>query len=255
MTTSQDIKPRTLILGTSYVGEGAQGYGAKLVTLWARLAQHLNPDTDILIVDSASPTPPRDFLEPYGFQRWTGRENRKYSIYEFADNIGHLNTTRRDGWGRALCRGIEIAIEHEYDFIAYKDVDIVFTRPVAPIVDRLARHGIAAACPMDPIYQFLENGLMFLDVAYLRKSRFVERYDWPNRGNEPLTPGSIPEVIFERLIGDELFILPLRGLRNDLDRVTVNNLAHAFPYGIDYLTHCKDFSIYERLLQMKGIAL
>jgi len=52
-----------------------------------------------------------------------------------------------------------------------------------------------------------------------------------------------------------LFTLPLRGIRNDFDRITANNLAFSFPYGLDYLTHCKDFAIYERFLEMKGIAL
>jgi len=248
-------EPRILIVGTSYVGSGAQGYGERLVTLWAKLAMHLNPGDDILIVDSASPNPPAVFLEPIGFRRYTGREHRPRTVYEFEHNLGHLNTTGRDGWGRAICKGIELAYMDRYDYIAYMDVDIVFTRPVRPIIEKMARFGVKAACPMDTLYNFLENGLMFLDVAYLEATNFVERYDWPNRGNVALTPQNIPEMIFEQLLEHSIFTLPLRGLRNDLDRVTVNNLAGSFPYGVDYLTHCKDFAVYERLLEMKGITL
>ncbi len=248
-------EPRILIVGTSYVGPAAQSYGERLVTLWAKLAMHLNPDCDILVVDSASPNPPAEFLKPLGFKPYTGIKQHPRAVFEFADNIGHLNVTGRDGWGRAISKGIELAWREDYDYIAYMDVDIVFTRAVRPIIEKMAKFGVCAACPMDTLYNFLENGLMFLDVGYLEATDFVARYDWPNRGNERPTTENIPEMIFEKLLEDAIFTLPLRGLRNDLDRITVNNLANSFPYGIDYLTHCKDFALYERLLEMKGITL
>lgn len=243
---------KTLILGTCYLSlgdEGAQNYGAKLVKLWVELATHLNPDTDILLVDSASPIPAHEAI---GFPR-TDLPN--FKIHQLGSNVGHLNTTGKDGFGRAFSAGVDYAIEHEYDYLAYTDADIICTQPVGPIVDKMHRSGVKACCPMDTTYNFLENGLMYLDVAYLRDSNFVERYDWKSRG--PTTdPSQIPEKVFETLLADVLFTLPMRGLRNDFDRLTVNNFDHMWPYGgPDYLTHAKDYRLYELMLERAGIKL
>lgn len=235
--------PKTLILGTSYLGPEAQNYGARVLRLWAKLTRHLNPETPILVIDSKSPIDPAPILADHGIECWS-----------FLDNIGHLNLTGRDGWGRAMSKGIEMAIERGYEWIAYMDVDIIFVRPVGPIIDKMARFGVKAACPMDSTYQFLENGITFLNVEYLRDSKFVERYDWASR--KPISDISgVPEVAFERLTQDAIFTLPLRGLRDDFARLTTNNLVQAFPYGVDYLTHCRDFAIYERFIEMQGIKL
>jgi Glycosyl transferase family 2 len=243
---------RTLILGTSYVGKGAQGYGSRMVILWAKLAMKLNPECDILIVDSASPENPCEFLKPL----IDGEGGERLGIYRFDDNIGHLNTTGRDGWGRALSKGINIAIKEGYDYICYMDVDIIFVRPVAEIIEKMARSGVKVACPMDRLYCFLENGLMFMSVPYLRDTKFVERYDWASRIGPLTDPQTIPEAVFEELMGPDIFTLPLRGMRDDMGQLTVNNLAGAFPYGgADYLTHVKDFAVYERMLELKGIVL
>jgi hypothetical protein len=241
---------KTLILGTSYVGKGAQGYGSRMVTLWAKLAMKLNPECDILIVDSASPENPAQFLSPLI------ESGGRLAVYGFNDNIGHLNTTGLDGWGRALSKGIEIAIYSGYDYICYMDVDIIFVRPVSEIIGKMDAAGVRVACPMDRLYCFIENGLMFLSVPYLRDTKFVERYDWASRKGPITVPSEVPEAVFERLLEPELFTLPLRGMRDDMGQLTVNNLAGAFPYGgADYLTHVKDFAVYERLLELKGITL
>lgn len=268
---------KTLILGTSYISaaqEGAQNYGAKLAEMWARLARHLNPDCDILIVDSASPINPADVLRPIGFIEAQivadsdfphnfvisdGAEDpaerfRRNGVLRFPDNIGHINTTSRDGWGRAFCKGVEYAFDWGYDYIAYCDVDILFARPVGPIIEKMARSGVKASCPVDTQYAFLENGLMFLDVAYLRDSDFIGRYNWPSR-TRSADPMEIPEMVFERLMEDVLFTLPLRTYRDDMKRITPNNIEHAFPYGIDAITHMASIECYERFLEMKGIKL
>lgn len=235
---------RTLIVSTCYIGAGAQGYGIRLVELWAKLLRYLNPITDAIMIDSASPTDPTDMLKKYNIK-----------TRRFDDNIGHLNVSGKDGWGRAFCKGVEIAINLGYEHICYMDADIIFARAVAPIIDKLAKFGVKAACPMDITYNFIENGIMFLDVGYLKESKFIERYDWPSRTIGTTDATNIPEVAFEKLLEDVLFTLPLRGIRNDFDRITANNLAFSFPYGLDFLTHCKDFAIYERFLEMKGIKL
>ncbi len=236
---------RTLILGTSFVGPSAQGYTLRMVELWAKLLRHLNPDIDALVIDSASPTNPTDILAKHDIE-----------CFRFDDNIGHLNGLHgRDGWGRAFCAGIEIAIQRNYDALVYMDTDIILAEPVGPIVDKLRRHAIKVAMPLASPYMFAENGLAFYDVAYLAESRFVERYDWLSRTAEKQTPLTIPEVECERLLRDEFFLLPLRGWRDDRNQLTVNNIATAMPYGLDWLTHVKNFAVYERFLEMKGIML
>lgn len=237
---------KTLIMGTSYIAagnEGAQGYGPKLVNLWARLTRHLNPDSDILIVDSASPVDVSEATAPVDL-----------TVLQLGDNVGHINVSGRDGWGRAFCAGVKEAIDLKYDCIAYCDVDIIFARPVGPIIEKMAKFGVKAACPMDCQYSFLENGLMFLDVAYLRDSDFVGRYNWESR-TRSADPMEIPEMVFERLMEDVLFTLPLRTYRDDMKRLTPNNIEHAFAYGIDAVTHLASIECYERFLEMKGIVL
>lgn len=236
---------KTLILGTSYISaasEGAQNYPAKVVNLWARLARHLNPGCDILIVDSDSPTDVSEVTYPINL-----------TVLQLGDNIGHINVSNRDGWGRAFCAGVDEAIAKGYDYIAYCDVDIISSLPVGPTIEKMARAGVRVACPMDCQYNFLENGLMFLEVDYLRDSKFVERYDWPNR-TRSANPMEIPEVVFEKLMADDLFTLPIRTFRDDRNILTAHNIEHLFPYGLDALTHTK-YEVYERFLELKGIKL
>ena len=236
---------RTLILGTAYISaaqEGAQNYAAKVVNLWARLTRHLNPGTDILIVDSASPTDVSEVTYPVDL-----------TVLQLGDNIGHINVSNKDGWGRAFCAGVDEAIAKGYDYIAYCDVDIVNSLPVGPIIEKMDRCGVRVACPMDTQYAFLENGLMFLSVAYLRDSNFVSRYNWPSRVRSS-DPMDIPEMVFEKLMADELFTLPIRTYRDDQGVLTAHNLEHLFPYGLDALTHTK-FEVYQRFLELKGIKL
>ena len=94
---------------------------------------------------------------------------------------------------------------------------------------------------------------MFLSVAYLRDSNFVSRYNWPSRVRSS-DPMDIPEMVFEKLMADELFTLPIRTYRDDQGVLTAHNLEHLFPYGLDALTHTK-FEVYQRFLELKGIKL
>lgn len=242
---------KTLILGTCYISagtEGAQNYKGDLVRLWLDVMLKLNPECDILIVDAHSPV---DVFATLGGPREDGS---RATVTVLDENIGHLNVSGRDGWGRAMSVGIQHAIDRRYEMLVYVDADIILARPVMPIIEKMARSGVKAAAPMDCMYRFLENGIMFLDVEYLRESRFVERYDWQNR-TRSADPLEIPEMVCERLLEDVLFTLPLRTYRDDTNRLSVNNLAHMFPYGLDALTHVRDMAVYHRFIEMKGIQL
>lgn len=233
---------KTLILGTCYLSagaEGAQNYGLRLVELWAKVMRKVNPDCDILLIDSASP------VDPSGIDG--------ILVHRLDDNVGHLNNGGMDGWGRSFTIGAMTAFDQKYAHVVYVDADIIMTAPVAPIVQKMARRGVKAAIPMCMSYHFLENGVMFLEAetAY----DFVRAYKWEDRKLSP-NPIDIPEMITEKLLADELFTLPLRIWRDDGNVLTVNNLEHAFPYGLpDGLTHVRDFAVYQRFLELKGIKL
>lgn len=226
---------RILIAGTSWVATIAR---RDIVSLWAKLNLHLNHDCDILIVDSPGAYDPAQFIE-----------DERIKHFRFGDNIGHLSLGGGDGYGRAFCKSLEIAIEQEYDYVISTDSDILCARPIRPICERMAKTGVKIAAPLERNYMFVENGLVFADVRWLKESRFVERYDWEHFA------GILPELHFEKIAGDDLWLLPLRGLRNDQNQITWQNFSTVMSYGFDTLTHCSDFSLYAKFLKRNGINL
>jgi hypothetical protein len=224
-------QPRTLIFGSSYISSEA---GRDETALWARTNKYLNPDIDTLLIDSCSPYNPRNYDDIF--------RNCK-TIIRMEENLGHP-MRMRDGWGRDLCYGINYAIEKSYDWVVFIESDLIFARPVMPTITKLCRIGCFAAAPMNFEYKWIETGLMFLSVPYLSQSKFIERYDWAAH-----EPPFLCEPHVEKLLEEELLALPFRGIRNDFDKVTRANFAEAYPYGCDYLTHCKDFELYKILLR------
>jgi hypothetical protein len=208
--------PRTLIFGTSYVADQQAAYAYRQ---WADLVLALNPGAAVLAVDSASPCLPR--VPGVG-------------VLRLDDNIGHLGSTGRDGWGRAFCKGLHIGLFGDYDRVAHIETDVLFARPVAEVFAKMEASGVKAAAPMAYPHQFVETGLMFFDGAWLRGSRLAERYAW----DKPY-PRPFPEERVAALCGDALFALPLRGMRNDSGQLTAGNMRAMFPYGMDWLTHAE----------------
>lgn len=251
---------RTLLFGCTWCPSEEK---RELCRLWARVLAKTSPECDVLVIDCDSPFRPGNFLNEQGFTFWTtdleqhgypkerrGEEPLK-AVASFADNIGHLSLGGGDGWGRSFCKGLEIAIASGYDYVAYIEPDLLFAPPVMPIIEKMHRCGVKAAAPIDLVYHFIANEIMFLNVDYLRESRFVERYDWANPPS--LSRETVPEKRCEDLLADELFILPLRGIRNDHGAITRGNIRDrnaAWPMGIDYLTHAQDFALYEIFMAM-----
>jgi hypothetical protein len=202
--------------------------------LWSRLTRHLNLDTPILLVDSASPRPPSAFA-------------RDVNIHiRQEENIGHP-MTGGDGWGRDLCHGINFAAERGFRWLVFIESDMMLARPVAPIIKKLERLGAYAAAPISFQYHWIETGIMFLYVPMLVITKFVERYSWHTH-----RPPFLCEPHVERLLAEELSILPLRGARNDGGTLNPQNLQSAFPMGLDYLTH-GDLDLYRMFLQLNGL--
>ncbi len=223
--------PGTLILGTSYLHGAA---AAETFRMWADLTMKLNPGTDILVVDSGSPMEMPYFPPPM-----------KYKLLE--TNIGHLSRNGQDGWGRAFSEGVKYAIEHDYDWMANIECDILFAEPVSKLIGKMARHGVLCAAPMAMPYHFTETGLSFWSVPYLKLSGLVSKYDWEHPPNN----GLLPEQRIDAICAGEMFALPLRGMRNDM-RVNPDQLQRMFPHGIDWITHA-ELPCLRRFLEMNKL--
>lgn len=231
---------RILIFGTSYVGD----YGRReIVSLWARLTRKLNPDVDMLLIDSASPVD----LAPI-------MKESRINVFQFGDNPGHFNVTGKDGWGRSFCKGVEFAIHQGYDYTVALDTDLLFVKPVTPIIEKMHECGIKVAMPMAYPYAFTETALFFANVDYLREIDFGTKYDWEHP--PPQTRETIPERRVERIFGDDLFCLYLRGYRNHANTAKWDNFEEKiYPYGGEWYHGGNDIGLYHRFLRMNKVEL
>jgi hypothetical protein len=205
---------------------------------WAELMLRLNADCDIWLIDSQSPMMPQ--------------LDRRINVFNFPDNIGHLSrrtvTPGKDGWGRAFCQGLTIAIDGHYEYAVHIEADSLFRLPVLSICRQMQRDNIkAASIPVlsgDRVLRhWVETGLMFFDAEFLRLSDFIGRYDWPNRRAVPT-----PEAVIKRIIGPHLTMMPWRGMRQDkLPTINHRNIAGA---GFDWITHFhNDGAAYDRFIE------
>lgn len=233
-------KPRVLIFGTTYVDTPER---LRLTHQWCELHRHLNPDCDLLLVDSASP------LGPLVPERFEG----DVEVFSFADNIGHLSrngpkgpaSKGRDGWGRAFVRGLDHALTGGYDFVVHIEGDSLFRKPVMPIVRDMQRTGAkVTSVPVEGTKRkevgWVETGLMFMDCRYLEDADFINRYDWTKRTERPT-----PEKVIFGLLGSDLAMMdPLwQAQRGDKSQITVENVTE-----LDWVTHCDDPAIYDRFV-------
>ena len=220
---------KLLIAGTSHV---KNDLGLYLCHEWMRMARRLNGDhVDLVLVDSFNPN--NLAWEPtHGVER-----------IQFPDDIGHLVSTGKDSWGRATMRALQYAIDGNYDMVATYDYDIMFTYSIAYHAQKMWDLGIKAASTWAYPYSWLE-GIFIFNVQWLQTQAFIQAYDWEN------TPvNAHQEIQMERAIGEgNLWILPVRGLRDDRGEVTRANIWQAFPFGCDWLTHCHDKGAYEALV-------
>lgn len=229
-----------LLFGTVYCDNVER---QRLTEQWIELNSALNPQAHLLLVDSASPVPlvsaTREDLKA------------KVEIINLGDNIGHLSRGGRDGWGRAFCKGLEIAVERGFATVAHVEGDSLLSVPVAPLAQQMrsARKTVASV-PVKGMVRdmpgWVETGLMLFDTKWLRDTGFVRKYDWPNRKALPT-----PEVIIGRLVHHNMHTLPLNAVRNDKGQFTHKTIAGS---GVQWLTHChNDVWAYDRFFE-KAIA-
>jgi hypothetical protein len=150
--------------------------------------------------------------------------------YSFTDNIGHLSRGGRDGWGRAFCRGLSHADQFDYDYVAHVEGDSLFKLDVYTLTKQMEDWGInVASIPVSSSPKWVETGLMFFSVDWLRRTHFVDRYDWKSRTKYPE-----PEHVVGTIVGRDLTLMPWQGMRDDFHELTVDNLA---AKKLDWLTH------------------
>jgi predicted SAM-dependent methyltransferase len=229
----------TLLFGTFYVDSPDRD---NLTDLWKRLHFSLNErDCDFLAVDSQSPI--------LKFEDWTPYDGKRHHrmVFNFPDNIGHLSrkgvTEGRDGWGRAFCKGLEIACELGYDYVVHIEGDSLFRLRVGDITRWMQQE--KADCATTDVKGmkhkeheklWVETGLMFFSTDYLRRSDFVRRYEWPNRKVAPT-----PERVIRQQILDQTTrqcrIMPWKAWRADKNTITVANILEL---NLDWVTHQHD---------------
>lgn len=224
--------PETLIVSTTYVDTPEK---QALFGLWLRAlrAKHMAPGVDVLVIDSCSPLPLP--LLPDGVR-----------VHRFETDVGHPARSAQPS--RDFLFGLSRACAGPYAYVVHLETDFLLAKPVAETVRKLARHDIPVAAPFEANQQFLESQAVFFSTKWLRETNFIPRY------RVQYTPATVlSEILIERLAGDELFILPFRGLRNNFDLLTVGNFDFVFRHGCDWLSHCKDFAVYEKFMKVNGL--
>lgn len=209
---------KILIFGTVYCDTEEK---RELAGQWNTLHKAINPECDLLLVDSCSP------LLPPG----------PVHILQLGDNIGHLARRGQDGWGRAFCAGLQYAMDHDYDYAAHVEGDSLLRLPVARLCEFMSEQDLRAfVCGVNGTrfreFAWVETGVMLLSVPYVRDSRFIERYDWRD-GRSKRHPNTPEAVIYEILRQDEaLSNAPIKVMRDDLNTLTVDNVGE-----YDWISH------------------
>ena len=192
----------------------------EIVKLWGRLVAHLNPDVDILVFDSCSPFKPELFL------------HGDISIHHFEDNPGHLSRGGGDGAGRTFCAGIDHAMQNGYDYCVHIESDMFLARPVMPLIERMHKASVKAAACLLPQYQFPEFGICAFNTLHMSRIDFTHKYNWKEAPKWPIPERRVPD-----LLGDDLWIIPWYGTRNDQNQLNHHNMPGAFPYAPpDFIT-------------------
>ena len=205
---------RVLVFGTSYCATAER---LRLLEQWAEALQRIAPGLDHLLVDSQSPvfdTGPHPFLSRFGPRRPCPSQPAPVpvgprSIITFTDNVGLLSKGGRDGWGRAFTQGLLCAMAGGYDYVVHVEGDLLTRLDLASVCSLMADRRIEALGTATPGFGWLETGLLFFRVDFVRRSRLVERYDWEHRSLRPYT-----EVVLGELLGGDLFLQLWRGAKD-----------------------------------------
>ncbi len=252
-TNTTTSNPRILVAGSAYIhDEGLR----ELCKLWSRTIQHLDPNVDIVIIDSVSPFEPAVFLDWQQVDEngvlsvaTLGYPNRR--VYRFNENIGHLSRGGQDGAGRTFCKSIELGIEGGYDYVVIIETDLIFLRSVTDICLRMGRNGTKITAAPNAQYQFPEFGVCFIDCRWANEFDFVGKYNWKSS-----QPWPIPEIRIMNIVQDYLMLLPIYGIRIDQTGITSQTLQNYFPYYPPaWVTHAQNLDVYMKAIMLNNITL
>lgn len=211
---------RILIFGTTYVDTPEK---QRVVGHWVSINRRLNQHCDLLLVDSASPMVPTTDVQ----------------VLRFPDNIGHLARGGQDGWGRAWCYGVMMAIRSAYDFVVHVESDSLFRLPVRPICEQMEKD------PMHDVYSvpvrgtrtqevdWVETGLMVIRVRWADGTNLPGRYGW-ERSDEKRHYPMLPEWHVRQMCGPSLRWMPWSAERGDCGQIRIDNVDN-----YDWITHVR----------------
>ena len=212
-----------------------------IVNAWYECWKRYNASNDFLLIDSNSDDKWIENIHSSAKRRKLQNEDifsfkitEKENIISFADNMGHLLSTGRDGWGRAFCAGIASAIFNDYDYAVHIESDLLFRGSVAAVVSEMTEKSMAVVGTKSWLYGWFETGLVFMDVQFLRNNDFLMKYNWKLH-----TRNDYPELIIPQIFGKEnIFLKYWIGDRNDYGQIKDEDIGKCV-----YLTHCDEKQI------------
>lgn len=163
--------------------------------------------------------------------------NKTTHVLQLGDNIGHLGRKGQDGWGRAFCAGLQYAIDKRYDYVVHVEGDSLLKQPVTKFCEFMQQQNLSAfVCGVNGTkfkeFAWVETGVMFLSVPYVRDNDFIERYNWPD-GKSKKYPHTPEAVIYQMLVDDGvLTTAPIKTMRDDKGILTKDNVGE-----YDWISH------------------
>jgi hypothetical protein len=213
---------KVLIFGTTFIDDELK---LSLAEKWWKLHSAINPECDLLFVDSASP---KQIHSPM-------------IALQIGLNIGHLSRGGMDGWGRAFCIGLQYAIDNNYDYVAHIEGDSLCRLDVMSICTQMFHSGVdVLGIPVKGTKieekDWVETGLMFFDVAYLYDAKIAETYNWRDCEPKRVYP-HVPEWHLRKILGDDLVWAEWRAIRDDrnmmVDPIEYDWITHTTPDAFD----------------------
>ena len=248
---------RKLIYGLTYINDLKK---AELTEMWLRLVQHCNPDCDILLVDTPAEQGFAHFVPSLArLEKQVVAEGNALPPLQpgvnwisFADNIGHLSLTGKDGWSRAFCRGIQFALEQQYDYVAHIEGDILCRLKFDDVIAKMQQHNLGGLSTIATKWNFMEIGLVFMDCNYLREIDFLRRYDWRSITKDKRNHR--PENIIAQIMAPRMLYELWLGGRDENDKEHGLFATEDLPY-LQFITHARRRHMYHGFMRMHAPTL
>jgi len=214
-----------MIFGTVYADTADK---VDLAQMWGSLHGQINSNCDLFLIDSNSPCKIEDIHAP---------------IIQLGNNIGHVARGGRDGWGRAFCYGVQWAIDNDYDYLVHIEGDSLSKIDVMKQCENMSLMNVSVAgVPVQGMKrsqnEWLETGLLFMNVGFLDEIKFVDQYAWEKDNKK--YPYS-PEWHVYQIFNGHVVLQNWRVMRDDRKVLTPNAVRK-----YDWITHAKPevFSAY-----------